>query len=293
MNSAAPQYSSTAEGISVDGDGVIIDPDYDLAKIYFDLLDPDSGKNKFEEVSDAVLEEVEQGNCPYGYTLAVLEDFLDGVPAQNLEKLGKKAKLFPGAKEAVNSLEEEYKGDIVLATTAYEPAASMIAERVGIPYLATEIEISDGVMKGNVTVFNGGEEKKNRVGSYFEERGKEKVLHVGDGWSDVDSMKESPSIALNPKYPEVITAADLALFTVDLRGLSSFILDGELYKNEDEVVKVSDINSEDEIKRYCGLGREIRQQISDSEVEFDLELEDGRSLEGLDVERLIKKKLGG
>lgn len=269
MSSDYPLSFPSVEGVSFDVDGVVVHPECDLARNFYGILDPEHGDERFREVSDEVLREVERGNCPYGYTLEVMAGCLEGVPYDVLKEVGEKADLFPGAPEAISSLQSYYQDSLILATAAYGPTVDAISERLKyngseIPYLATDLVVDqEGFLTGGVEVFNGGVAKRDRIMDYYSGMGLEpgEVLHIGDSWTDIDSFEFFNSIAINPKYQEVFMAADLALFTQDMRNVPSLLFEETLYDDRSVVVNVSECVEDGEVEQYCCMGRNMRDEL--------------------------------
>ncbi len=211
---------------------------------YNQLLDSiffDEEGVSLENLLDSVNRKLsDEENIPFSFLkLAVYyPDFLlKDVPIPCVSTIGKKARLFPGAKTFVKYI-KEYE-PLVLSAVPYEITIEFI-KRLGLNeqnLISTEYKIDNESSKyriyaGNINRFVSGNRKSIEIEKYMAKVGlrDEEIVYIGRGEAGANTFSTVNSVAFNPSF-SIIPYSRITLYGSSLESLLVlFNFDGELEK---------------------------------------------------------------
>ncbi|MDO8427854.1 MAG: HAD-IB family phosphatase [Candidatus Diapherotrites archaeon] len=161
----------------------------------------------FKQTSSEIITAIKQGKSFDGkpaYPAQTLEYVLreavkagERITVQEIQALARKERLMPGAKELIQKLKSNPNvKDVYVVSSAYEPAAEVIAERLGIPaknVVATQLRYrEDGVVYGTMGSARGGIHKARAIQliSANSRTPIRKMIAIGDTLTDGAMLKE-------------------------------------------------------------------------------------------------------
>lgn len=210
--------------LTTDMDGVLIHDDNAIMAAR--IISGTDAQEFYSAYADANTKAVAEGKtayCWYAPTLFVGQ-MLNGLSSEINRAIGRHVRLIPGAIEHIgNLLELGY--DIAAVTAGHQESAAEISNRVNIGVThGTQLGVSDdGVYDGTVKRFIGGSHKFGVVEKILEHEGKLAGTHVGDSWSDVETLAGIPnSVAYNPGCELALRNAQISILGVSLLGLLPF-----------------------------------------------------------------------
>ena len=161
--------------------------------------------------------------CWYAPTLFVGQ-MLKGLSSEINRAIGRNVRLIPGARKHIEKL-LELGYDITTVTAGHEDAAEEVSDRVNIGIThGTKLGVSeDGFYDGTIKHFTGGTHKLSVVKKILELEGMLAGTHVGDSWSDVETLAGIPnSIAFNPGCELALRNAKISVIGYSLLSLLPF-----------------------------------------------------------------------
>ncbi len=194
---------------------------------------------KYENLLDRINREMsEQAGIPSSFMkLAVyFPDFLlKGVPTSCVTTIGKKSRLFPGARNLVKYLKEY--SPLVLTAIPYEIAIEFV-KRVGLGdenlistvYRVERDEYARKVYAGDIERFISGDRKSLEIEKKMasENLTDEDVVYIGRGEAGVKTFSTVNSIAFNPA-DTIIPGSKITIYGSSLESLLVlFNFDGEI-----------------------------------------------------------------
>lgn len=204
--------------ITTDMDGVLIRDDNAIAAAR--IISGPQAVDTFGMASDLNIRAVEayrngggppMAYCWYAPTKYVGELLKDLSPEIN-RAIGRHMRLVPDSQSYIDCL-GEMGFDITAVTAGHQEAAEAVSERLGIERtIGTRFGITGGAYDGTVQEFAGGEHKLGIVKKllYFEQGyiGN----HIGDSWSDVETLDAIPhSVCFNPGCEPAARAARISV----------------------------------------------------------------------------------
>jgi phosphoserine phosphatase len=279
--------------LTTDMDGVLIHDDNAIMAAR--IISGTDAQEFYSAYADANTKAVAEGKtayCWYAPTLFVGQ-MLNGLSSEINRAIGRHVRLIPGAREHIgNLLELGY--DIAAVTAGHQESAEEISNRVNIGVThGSQLGVSeDGVYDGTVKRFIGGSHKFGVVEKILEHEGKLAGTHVGDSWSDIETLAGIPdSVAYNPGCELALRNAQISILGVSLLGLLPFF-DPEgkydsLLKNTDlpdtVILMLGQPGPTDLIKLFAD-SKEIKKKWINA-------LLDGQQGSALDIEERIKSEL--
>jgi len=194
---------------------------------------------KYENLLDSINRVVSgEGKIPSSFMkLAVyFPDFLlKGIPTYCVSTIGKKSRLFPGARNFVKYIHEY--SPLVLTAMPYEIAIEFV-KRVGLGednlistmYKVTSDEHSRRIYAGDIERFISGDRKSLEIEKRMaaEDLSEDDVVYIGRGEAGVKTFSTVSSIAFNPA-DTIIPVSKITIYGSSLESLLVlFNFDGEL-----------------------------------------------------------------
>lgn len=264
--------------LTIDMDGVLIHDDNAITTARM-IAGPEAEK-MFSRCSDLNIKAVAEGltsYCWYAPTWFVSQ-LLNGLSPGINRSVGRHMRLIPGARECIGYL-RSLGYDFPAITAGHQEAAEEVSRRVGIEKTeGTRLGISDGVYDGTVRRFIGGKHKLKLVEtllSYLCEEDKDFYsrriftgVHIGDSWSDVETLKRIPnSLAFNPGCELALINAKISIIGAYLLGLLPFFdyegkYDFSLTEETlpQEIVVMEDEGNEDVRRALLARSRAIKKE---------------------------------
>ncbi|MBW3002058.1 haloacid dehalogenase-like hydrolase [Candidatus Woesearchaeota archaeon] len=279
--------------LTTDMDGVLIHDDNAIMAAR--IVSGPEAQVWFGRYADANLVAVAEGMaayCWYAPTLFVGR-LLKGLSPEINRVVGRHIRLIPGAEKHIDNL-LELGYDITAVTAGHQESAEEISNRVniGVTY-GTQLGVSDdGVYDGIVQRFIGGSHKLDVVEKILEHEGKFVGTHVGDSWSDIETLAGIPdSVAYNPGCELALRNARISVLGVSLLSLLPFF-DPEgkydsLLKNTDlpdTVILMLGQPGPTGLTKLFADSREIKKKWINA-------LLDGQQGSALEIEERIKSEL--
>ena len=216
-------YVHDAKVLTTDMDGVLIHDDNAImaARTISGL----KAQEMFGAYADKNIRAVSEGQtsyCWYAPTLFVGQ-LLNGLSTEINRIVGRNMRLIPDTKRYIGIL-KDLGYDITAVTAGHQEAAEEVSARIGIEdTIGTMLGSSDGVYDGTVARFIGGNYKLKAVEPILRDNGSFKGTHIGDSWSDVQTLEGVPnSIAFNPGCRLALENATISLITLSKMALIPF-----------------------------------------------------------------------
>ncbi|MEE9525804.1 MAG: haloacid dehalogenase-like hydrolase [Candidatus Woesearchaeota archaeon] len=224
-----------ASKLTTDMDGVIIYDD--SAMTLTNLVGGSEAERKFSEYAELNIKAVSDGQtCYCWYAPSLLgTQLLKGLSPEINREVGKHLRLIPGVEKYMDRLIDGLGYDVSAVTAGHQEAAEEVSRRVGINHtVGIKLGVSSGLYNGTIVKFIGGEYKLGAVEDILVHNGKCLGTHVGDSWSDIETLAGIPnSIAFNPGCEFVLQNAKISIIGTSQLGLLPFFdhmgkYDGEL-----------------------------------------------------------------
>jgi phosphoserine phosphatase len=201
--------------LTMDMDGVLIHDDNAIMATRT-IAGPEAQEiyGKYADLNIKAVSEGETSYCWYAPTLFVGQ-LLKGLSPEINRVIGSHVRLIPKAREHIDAL-LEIGYNIIALTAGHQEAAEEVSKRLGIKKtIGTQLGINQGFYDGTVDRFIGGLYKLRAIEEFLDGG-----THVGDSWSDVESLKEIPnSIAFNPSCELALRNANISVIGTSLLGL--------------------------------------------------------------------------
>lgn len=207
--------------LSMDMDGVMIFDDN--AKSLVETVAGGDALAKFDEYAGLNIEAVQEGaTCFCWYAPTVFgAQVVQGLPPEVNREIGRNMRLIPGAVECISHL-KKLGYEIVAVTAGHQEAAEEVSRRLGIVRtIGTELGVDEaGLYDGTVRRFVGGGYKLRVVEELLKKNGAFHGTHIGDSWSDVETLAGVPSsVAFNPGCGFALENAAISVLSYSLCGL--------------------------------------------------------------------------
>lgn len=210
--------------LTTDMDGVLIYDDNAIMAAR--IISGPEAQELYGQYADANTIAVANGKtayCWYAPTLFVGQ-MLKGLSSEINRAIGRNVRLIPGAREHIEKL-HELGYDITTVTAGHEDAAEEVSKRVNLGITrGTKLGVSeDGFYDGTIEHFADGTHKLGIVKKILQHEGKLAGTHVGDSWSDVETLAGIPnSIAFNPGCELALRNAKISIIGYSLLSLLPF-----------------------------------------------------------------------
>ncbi|MBD3303941.1 hypothetical protein GF343_02260 [Candidatus Woesearchaeota archaeon] len=210
--------------LTTDMDGVLIHDDN--AVMAARIISGPEAQELYSVYADANIKAVAEGKTAYCWYAPALfvGQMLKGLSSEINRTIGRNVRLIPGAREHIEKLLDSGY-DITTVTAGHEDAAKEISERVNIGITkGTQLGVAeDSFYDGTVKKFVGGIHKLGVVEKLLQYEGELAGTHVGDSWSDVETLAGIPnSVAFNPGCEFALRNAKISVIGYSLLCLLPF-----------------------------------------------------------------------
>lgn len=193
----------------------------DNAIMLTELVGGKEVKELFSIYADLNIQTARNDDVPYCWYAPTIfcAQLLKGLSPEVNRAVGRNIRLIPGAEIFYNNLIEDGY-DVTVLTAGYQEAAEEVSERLGIEKtIGIQVKIEKGLYTTKIERFIGGHCKEREAGKILVPYG----VHIGDGWSDVETLKVFPSIAYNPGCQLALNNATVSVISSSVASLSPFL----------------------------------------------------------------------
>ncbi|MBW2996207.1 haloacid dehalogenase-like hydrolase [Candidatus Woesearchaeota archaeon] len=226
--------------LTTDMDGVIIYDDG--AMTLTNLVGGEEAEKKFSEYAGLNIKAVSEGQTCYCWYAPSLfgSQLLEGLSPEINREVGKHLRLIPGIEEYMDRLIDGLGYDVSAVTAGHQEAAEEVSRRVGIDKtVGIQLGVNSRCYDGTIVRFIGGEYKLGAVEDILVHNGRCLGTHVGDSWSDIETLAGIPnSIAFNPGCELALKNAKISIMGVSQLGLLPFF---DYMGKYDEELKEEDL----------------------------------------------------
>lgn len=208
--------------ITSDMDGVMIFDDN--AMTLTELVGGKKAKEHYSRYADLNIKAAEDEGVPYCWYAPTLFDsqLLAGLSTEVNRAVGKNMRLIPGAEVFYDNL-RKCGYDVTTLTAGHQEGAEEVSKRLGIEKtIGTQIKVVDGRYVSQIERFIGGHCKEREAAKILNKDGIPYGVHIGDSWSDVETLKAFPSIAFNPGCQFALNNATVSVISSSINSLSPF-----------------------------------------------------------------------
>lgn len=213
--------------ITSDMDGVMIHDDNAISCAR--IISGEEARVMYGKYAQKNIEAVAQGETAYCWFAPTLfvGNLLKGLSPEINRSVGRHMRLIPDAGLSYRML-KELNYDITAVTAGHQEAAAEVSRRLDISKtVGTQLGCDkNGKYDGTVASFIGGDFKRLAVEDILGMNGDCKGTHIGDAYSDVETLKAVPgSIAFNPGFVDALKGADISIISQSQAAIVPFFDD--------------------------------------------------------------------